>query len=216
MKPLPDACIDSKLFGRLLLTLCLLFLSSHRLPAPIVEEASPTPKPRQASKSKPNEFATVKAPAKKSVGMTDQSVEVVFTETTRASLMHLRTYVETAEKIPFAPKSDVKPDEITERLRQVLSSRFRNVSIVSERSGSRSANGLVMVFDLQAHVGMTSGETNSVALTATFKNGTGHVINTITASGSTKVPYPAWRTHFPEALGAAYAEFSQKLTAVRR
>jgi hypothetical protein len=218
VKAFPDACIDSKFFGRLLLTVCLLFLSSHRLPAPIVEEEKPTPapKPRQASRSKPNEFTTVKAAAKKSVGMTDQSVEVVFTDTTRASLMHLRTYVETVEKIPFAPKSDVKPDEVTERLRQVLASRFRNVSIVSERSGSRSANGLIMVFDLQAHVGMTSGETNSVAVTATFKNGNGHVISAITASGSTKVPYPAWRTHFPEALGTAFAEFSQKLSTVRQ
>ena len=127
--------------------------------------------------------------------------------------MHLRTYVETGEKIPFAPKSDVKPDEIVERLRQVLSSRFRNVSVLG--AGSRSPDGLTMLFDLQAHVGMTSGETNSVVLSGTFKDGSGHVIDTITGSGTTKVPYPAWRTHFPEALEAAFAEFSQKLSRVR-
>ena len=55
MKVLPDACTGSKLFGCLLLTCCLLFFSSHRLPAPIVEE-SPTPtlqslKPKRAKSS---------------------------------------------------------------------------------------------------------------------------------------------------------------------
>jgi hypothetical protein len=50
VRPLPEACIDSKLLSCLLLTLCLLFLSSHRLPAPIQEiPDSPTPaKPKRA------------------------------------------------------------------------------------------------------------------------------------------------------------------------
>jgi hypothetical protein len=203
---------------RILLAFSAILLTGiHRLPAPIVEEATPTPKPNER-KSKPaldaKEHKPAKARAKKAASMTDQELRVVLSENTRMSLIHLRTYVETGEKIPFAPKSDVKPDEVTERLRQVLSNRFRNVSI-TESSGNRPNEGLVMVFDLQAEVGMTSGQTNSVALTGTFKDGTGRVIDTITASGSTKVPYPAWRTHFPEALAAAFGEFSQKLGSVR-
>ena len=132
------------------------------------------------------------------------------------SLMHLKTYVETGEKIPFAPKSDVKPDEILARLRQVLSNRFRNVSIQSEGSNSRSGSGLVMVFDLQAHVGMTSGEKNSVSIVGTLKDSSGKTLQTITAAGSTTVPYPAWRTHFPEAFSAALDEFSRKLGSYRQ
>ena len=147
--------------------------------------------------------------------MRSHSVQVVLSENTRASLMHLRTYVETVEKIPFAPKSDVKPDEVLERLRQALSSRFGNVSILNDGSGSHSGGGLVMVFDLQAHVGMTSGEKNTVSMSGTFRDGGGKVIQTIAGAGSTTVPYPAWRTHFPEALTAAFSEFSQKLSTAR-
>jgi hypothetical protein len=73
---------------------------------------------------------------------------------------------------------------------------------------------LVMVFDLQAKVGMTSGEKSTVSMSGTFRDGSGKVTQTITGAGSTTVPYPAWRTHFPEALAAAFNEFSQKLAAV--
>jgi len=100
-------------------------------------------------------------------------------------------------------------------LRQVLSTRFRNVSIPSQAGGQRT-NGATMIFDLHAHVGMVSGQTNSVSISATFKNPSGEVMDTLTASGSTKVPYPAWRTHFPEAVATAFNEFSQKFATVRR
>jgi hypothetical protein len=195
----------------------LLFSTAHRLPAPISE--MPTPRPEQSveAKSKPALNSKKKpSTAKKTATMADQQVQVVLSENTRVSLMHLRTYVETGEKIPFAPKSDVRPDEILERLRQVLSNRFKSVAILNDSSGNQPGSGLVMVFDLQAHVGMTSGEKNTVSIAGTFKNGSGKALQTITAAGSTTVPYPAWRTHFPEALSAALTEFSQKLGNYRQ
>jgi hypothetical protein len=202
------------------LSLALLLITAHRLPAPIQElPENPTPAPiERKSKRTLNakESMSDKAPAKKAASMTDQEVRVILSENTRMSLMHLRTYVETGEKIPFAPKSDVKPDEILGRLRQVLSNRFRSVSILNDSSGSQSRSGLVMVFDLQAHVGMTSGEKNTVSIVGTFKDGSGKPIQTITAAGSTTVHYPAWRTHFPEEFSAALSEFSQKLGNYRQ
>jgi hypothetical protein len=193
------------------LIVTLLLITAHRLPAPISEIPTPTPAQSVKPKSRPpSNSKEESSTAKKTATIADQQVQVVLSENTRVSLMHLRTYVETGEKIPFAPKSDVKPDEILERLRQVLSSRFRSVLILSDGSGSQSGNGLVMVFDLQAHVGMTSGEKNTVSIVGTFKDGSGKALQTITANGSTTVPYPAWRTHFPEALSAALNEFSQK------
>jgi hypothetical protein len=196
-------------------TVALLIMTANRLPAPIIEEATPTPS-QHATKARPQKSEAVKAHVKKTATITDQQVQVVLSENTRVSLMHLRTYVETGEKIPFAPKSDVKPDEILERLRQVLSNRFRSVLILSDGSGNQPGSGLVMVFDLQAHVGMTSGEKNTVSIAGTFKDGSGKLIQTITAAGSTTVPYPAWRTHFPEALSAAFTDFSQKLGSYRQ
>ena len=202
------------------LTLALVLITAHRLPAPIQEvPESPTPAPERSAKAKskpPSNSKEKSAPIKKTASMTDQSVQVVLSENTRVSLMHLRTYVETGEKIPFAPKSDVKPDEILERLRQVLSNRFKSVSILHDSSGGQSRSGLVMLFDLQAHVGMTSGEKNTVSIIGTFKDGSGKPIQTIAAAGSTTVPYPAWRTHFPEAFSAALSEFSQKLGNYRQ
>ena len=202
-----------------LLSLSILVATSQRLPAPISEVPEPpTPTPAQSVKLKsklPYNSKEKSSTAKKTATIADQQIQVVLSENTRVSLMHLRTYVETGEKIPFAPKSDVKPDEILERLRQVLSSRFRSVSILNGSSGRESGSSLVMVFDLQAHVGMTSGEKNTVSIVGTFKDGSGKALQTITAAGSTTVPYPAWRTHFPDALAAAFAEFSQKLSGVR-
>ena len=125
--------------------------------------------------------------------------------------MYLRNYVENFEKVPFAGKSDVNPNEITERLRQVLSNRFKNVSIANDGSSSRRASGLVMVFDLQAQVGAMSFQKNTVSFSGTFKDDRGKQIQTITATGTSTIPYPFWRTHFPEAVAAAFSDFSQKL-----
>src|SRR5260370_37657938 len=131
---------------RLSLPIALLLVTVPRLPAPIQEIPESTP----ASKSKQPKSSTVK----KTADMTSQELHVVFTDNTRAALMYLRNYVENFEKVPFAGKSDVNPNEITKRLRQVLSNRFKNVSIASDGSSARGVSGLIMVFDLQAHVGM--------------------------------------------------------------
>jgi hypothetical protein len=191
------------------LTLFFLFAAAYRLPAPISEIPTPTPaqsrpKPKSASASKQ------KAPAENEAKITDQAVQVVLSPTTQATLTYLKNYVDKVAHAPFAMKTDVEPNEIAERLRQVLSSRFKSVSITNDSSGGSRA-GLVMVFDLQAHVGVISTQKNTVSLVATFKNGNGKAIETITASGSSRVPYPNLRTHFPEALTAAFAQFSQKL-----
>jgi hypothetical protein len=190
----------------------LSLMATHRLPAPIVEEPTPTA-PQPAIKSKAKNSGAVKSPVKESSGMNSQSVQVIFTENTRAALVALRTYVEIYEKMPFAGKSDVNPNEISERLRQVLATRFRNVSI-SENSSENARNGLVMLFDLQTHVGSYSGNTNTVSFTATFKNG-GRTIQNISASGSSIIPYPAFGTRFPKAVAAAFTDFSQKLSVAR-
>src|SRR6266404_2429184 len=114
--------------SRSVLVAALLLITAHRLSAPIQEiPENPTPAPiERKSKRTLNakESMSDKAPAKKAARMTDQELRVILSENTRMSLMHLRTYVEKGEKIPFAPKSDVKPDEILDRLRQVLSNRF--------------------------------------------------------------------------------------------
>jgi hypothetical protein len=188
---------------RLFLPIALLLITAHRLPAPIQEIPEPTP----ASKAKQPKSSTVK----KTADMTSQELHVVFTDNTRAALMYLRNYVENFEKVPFAGKSDVNPNEITERLRQVLSNRFKNVSIASEGSSTRGVSGLIMVFDLQAHVGMMSFQKTTVSFLATFKDGGGKSIQTISAAGTGTIPWPASGSRFPEAVAAAFADFSQKL-----
>lgn len=155
----------------LFLAVIVLIITAPPLPAPIQEIPEPTP----ASKSKQPKSPTVK----KTADMTSQELHVVFTDNTRAALMYLRNYVENFEKVPFVGKSDVSPNEITERLRQVLSNRFKNVSIASEGSSSRGVSGLVMVFDLQAHVGMMSFQKTTVSFLATFKDGGGKPIQTV-------------------------------------
>lgn len=183
-----------------LLALCLLLITAERLPAPIVEEATPKPvAPKQRAESKRSSAAES--------GMRSRSVQVVFTENTRAALLYLKNY----EGKPF---SDVRPDEILQQLRQALSTRFSNVSILESSSPSRSG-GLTMLFDLQAHVGSISFTSNTISFIATFKNDAGRTIQTISASGKSTIPYPAFSIQFPKAVSRAFTDFSQKLNASR-
>ena len=183
-----------------LLALCLLLITAERLPAPIVEEATPKPvAPKQRAESKRSSAAES--------GMRSRSVQVVFTENTRAALLYLKNY----EGKPF---SDVRPDEILEQLRQALSTRFASVSILTGTSSARNG-GLTLVFDLQAHVGSISFTSNTISFIATFKNDAGRTIQTISASGKSTIPYPAFGTQFPKAVSRAFADFSQKLNASR-
>ena len=146
--------------------------------------------------------------------MSSRSVQVVLTDNTRAAILYLRNYVQQYESMPLAGKSDVHPDEILVQLRQALSTRFNSVSILEGSSASRSG-GLTMVFDVQTHVGSISFTANTVSFTATFKNGSGRTIQTISASGKSTIPYPAFGTQFPKAVSRAFADFSQKLAGTR-
>jgi len=209
-----------KMHKVLVLTALFFFGVVYRLPAPVNEiEETPAPTAKHPVERKSRTSAKQRSQDETSSGQKSsigsQDVTVVLTDNTVASLARLRAYVQTVGSVPFAMQTDVKPDEIMERLRQVLSTRFRNVWI-PDRAGGQRSNGTTMVFDLQAHVGMVSFQTNTVLISATFKNASGQITDTLTASGSTKVPYPNWRTHFPEAVAAAFKEFSQKFAAVRR
>ncbi|MEY2554944.1 MAG: hypothetical protein QOF93_88 [Verrucomicrobiota bacterium] len=196
-------------FGRATtLLFALLVITTHRLPAPIREE--PTPTPAVTHKAKAESKKSEKSPAAES-GMSSQSVHAVLTDNARAAIAYLKGYVQTYESMPLAGSSDVRPNEILQQLREVLSRRFRNVSI-AETGGESSSGGLIMLFDLQAHVGSISGTKNTVFFVATFKNG-GKVLRTIAASGTSTIPYPAFGTRFPKALDAAFADFAQKLAA---
>jgi hypothetical protein len=198
-------------FGtRILVGSLLLFLSAHRLPAPIREEVTPKPvAPKQKSESK----SLDKSSSTAETGMNSRSVQVIMTDNTKAAIAYLRNHAQTYESMPFAGKSDVRPDEILQQLRQVLSTRFSNVSILS--GGASGKSGLTMLFDLQAHVGSVSFTTNTVSIVATFKNSAGRTTQTISASGSSMIPYPNFSTQFPKAVSKAFADFSQKLNATR-
>jgi hypothetical protein len=72
-----------------------------------------------------------------------------------------------------------------------------------------------MLFDLQAQVGSISFTANTVSFIATFKNSAGRTIQTISASGKSTVPYPAFSNEFSKAVQRAFTDFSQKLAATR-
>jgi hypothetical protein len=188
---------------RVLLLIALLSITAHRLPAPI-REIEETPKPPAPAKPKAESKASGKSASES--GMRSHSVTVVLTDNTRAAILYLKNY----EGKPF---SDVRTGEILEQLRQALSTRFNNVSISESNSTSRSG-GLTMLFDLQAHVGSISFTANTVSFIATFKDA-GRTLQTISASGKSTVPYPAFSNQFSKAVQQAFADFSQKLSATR-
>jgi hypothetical protein len=189
-------------------TLCFIFavllLSMHRLPAPIREE--PTPKPI-APKAKLESKTSAKKSEATESGMNTHAIQVVLSDNTRAAILYLKNY----EGKAF---SDVRSGEILEQLRQALLTRFSNVSISGSSSGSRTG-GLTMLFDLQAHVGSISFTANTVSFIATFKNSAGRTVQTISASGKSTVPYPAFSNDFSKAVERAFVDFSQKLASAR-
>jgi hypothetical protein len=187
----------------LFIILGVLLFPAHRLPAPI-REIEETPKSAAPTKAKAESKASGKSASES--GMRSHSVTVVLTDNTRAAILYLKNY----EGKPF---SDVRTGEILERLRQALSTRFSNVSISESNSTSRSG-GLTMLFDLQAHVGSISFTANTVSFIATFKDG-GRTLKTISASGNSTVPYPAFSNQFSKAVERVFADFSQKLAAAR-
>jgi hypothetical protein len=194
---------------RRLIVLALIFSAISELPAPVIEERE-QPSPTVSSKAKPKASASAPKPA----SLFDRDVEVVLSDSGQAALKYLRDYVEHYEKMPFTGKSDVRPDDILVQLRQALSTRFRNVSIVSEGS-ARGKGGLIMVLDLQAHVGSFSGTHNELHLSGTFKSD-GRVLASIAGAGKSTVPYPAFHTSFPKALDAAIADLSRNLSQMKR
>jgi hypothetical protein len=187
----------------LCIILGVLLLPAHRLPAPI-RDIEETPKLAAPTKAKAESKASGKSASES--GMRSHSVTVVLTDNTRAAILYLKNY----EGKPF---SDVRTGEILERLRQALSTRFSNVSISESTSTSRSG-GLTMLFDLQAHVGSISFTANTVSFIATFKDG-GRTLQTISASGKSTVPYPAFSNQFSKAVERVFADFSPKLAAIR-
>ena len=189
-----------------LLAFVFLFLAARRLPAPI-REIEPTAKPAEPTKAKAESKGSTAKAAPAESGMRSHSVQVVLTDNTRAAILYLKNYDGKAF-------SDVRTGEILERLRQALSTRFSNVSISESNSTSRSG-GLTMLFDLQAHVGSISFTANTVSVIGTFKNSDGRTIQTISASGKSTVPYPAFSNQFSKAVERAFADFSQKLAVAR-
>jgi hypothetical protein len=195
--------------GLLFYIALVLFVTMRPLPAPVIEEEQPSP----TISSKPKSKAS--APAAKQASLSDRDVEVVLSDSGQAALKYLRDYVEHFEKMPFTGKSDVRPDDILPQLRQALSTRFKNVSVANEGS-SRGKGGLVMVLDLEAHVGSFSGTHNELHLSGTFKSSDGKVLGSVTGAGKSTVPYPAFHTSFPKALNAAIADFSRNLGQLKR
>ena len=188
----------------LLFAIAFVIVTAHRLPAPIIEETTPPPTQQKAQAKVP---AKTKTSSTAETGMSSRSVQVVLTDNTRATMLYLKNY----EGRPF---TDVRPDELLQQLRQALSTRFSHVSILSGSSSSRSG-GLTMLFDLQAKVGSVSFTKNTVSVDATFKNSAGRTIQTISASGESSIPYPAFSTQFSKAVSRALTDFSQKLNAIR-
>src|ERR1700737_3643061 len=162
-----------------LLVLTLMLITAHRLPAPIQEIPEPTSAPKSQQPKSSNKAAARKPAPAAETGMNSRSVQVVLTENTRAAILYLKNY----ESKPF---SDVRPKEILQQLRQALSTRFSNVSILESSTPSRS-EGLTMLFDLQAHVGSISFTSNTVSFIATFKDG-GGTLQTISAARKNAMP----------------------------
>ena len=129
---------------------------------------------------------------------------VILTENTHASLKTLAHMTYLYNTLNFGGGAqDVKPQIITDGIRQSLSARF-------PQYGAPPRSGLVMVFDAQTKLGGHSFAKTTLKLSGTFKDGD-QVIDTVTGDGSAKIPWPASNCGFSRAAQAAFAQFNENL-----
>src|SRR6266851_10124474 len=94
-----DFALGMHAAGRFCLVCTLLFITAHPLPAPILEETSPSPKPQQPKSS------IAAAPTRRPSTLADaKEIHVVLSDGARGNLQFLRTYAEHWENTPTEGK----------------------------------------------------------------------------------------------------------------
>lgn len=157
-------------------------------------------------------LASLNAPVVKEGPYANQTLRVVMSENTQLAFRHL----DEARGARMGMEASLDPRRVTDRLNEVLRTRFKSVALGPAAPGEKKAD-LTMVFDARISVGSVSFQTTSVDLTGIF---TGEdpqqPVDTVVGKGSAMVPYPNFGSRFDTALTEAFEAFTKSLDGTEK
>lgn len=177
-----------------------------------------TPPQYQDSSSVMEKIRTDMVTATRNPSLAQLKLGLVLSDNAQTAMRYQRERIETQRTAGglFSSEyaTDVDPDYIPNQVTQILKGCFKEVTQIA-KPAEAPARGLdlVMVLDLRVKLGEMTGMTTSVEMSGIFMDPAGSAIETVSGSGTARVPYPAFRVRCREASDLALLSFSEKLAA---
>ena len=140
----------------------------------------------------------------------DQSVTVVLSPRTQNALEFLAVK---ARKTGSSKDVSAAKDVVV-NLKRVLAANFRSFQVVTNAAEARGPSDLTMVLDMRVTLARMSWQQNSIELQGSLVGPDQQPYATVTGSGTSTMPWPAFQTEFFQAADAAFIEFNNNLRAL--
>jgi len=140
------------------------------------------------------------------------TVSVVVSENTQKAIKYL---IDGAKLMKFGNPgavSEMDPRRLTDGITQVLASRFKAVNVAATPDAARDQRpDVIMLYDAKVALGKMSGMKTTADVTGIFMDADQRVIDTVSGTGASTIPYPAFTTKVPVAIAAALEQFGASL-----
>jgi hypothetical protein len=137
---------------------------------------------------------------------------IIFTENTLKSVKHIEGVQSLASLNFLFNSKEADAHILTEKLNSILQNRFKHVVVYKNAEGiGRNDVDLLMILDIQVHMGRISFAKTTVKITGIFSHKNNTVIKKIIAEGKATVPYPAWTYNFSKASAMSLDSFAEKI-----
>lgn len=156
-------------------------------------------------------LAALTTPVVKEGPFANQTLRVLMSDNTQRAFRHL----DESRGMRMGGEPGLDPRAVTERLNDVLRTRFKSVTVGPAALGERKAD-LTMIFDARISVGAISFQTTLVELTGIFTGDDQQPIDTAAGKGEAMVPWPNLGSRFDVALGQAFTAFTASLDGTRK
>ncbi len=157
-------------------------------------------------------LASLTTPVVKEGPFANQTLRVLMSDNTQRAFRHL----DEARGMRMGSEPGLDPRAVTERLNDVLRTRFKSVALGPATPGERKAD-LTMIFDARISIGSISFQTTSVELTGIFTgDDPQQPIDTATGKGEALVPWPNLGSRFDVALTQAFSAFTKGLDGAEK
>lgn len=151
-------------------------------------------------------------PTMKNNDLSNLKLGIIFSENTLKSVKHIGDVQSLASMNFLFNAKEADARNLTRELNSILQNRFKHVAVYKHRS-SIPVNeiDLLMLLDIQVHMGWMSFAKTSVKITGIFSTTDNIVVDNIVAEGKATVPYPAYTYNFSKASARSMKLFAEEL-----